>query len=252
MSSIIEADLKQILALTAPLWEEMRGGRLFITGGTGFFGKWLLESFIHANLSLNLQAEAVVLTRKPEAFNVSNPNLVKDSCIRLHEGSLDTFSFPEGPFTHLIHAASEISSSNQADPVGLISTTVAGAKRVCHLAAASGVRKFLYTSSGAVYGPASAAQVATTEEAPASRCELSPKGAYGQSKQIAELIICLLAQENGFEAKIARGFAFLGPFADLTIPLAAPSFLRKALLDETIEISGHGQNFISRQGESPV
>ena len=61
-------DLDDVLTEMGALWEELRGARLFITGGTGFFGCWLLETFLWANDHLQLGASVVVLTRDAKAF----------------------------------------------------------------------------------------------------------------------------------------------------------------------------------------
>ena len=62
MNPLPTDDLDHVLAHTQGLWEEMRGQRIFITGGTGFFGCWLLESFAWANHKLGLKTSAVMLT----------------------------------------------------------------------------------------------------------------------------------------------------------------------------------------------
>ena len=88
-------------------WEELRGQRLFITGGTGFFGMWLLETFLWANQKLDLGAEVLVLSRDPAAFLRKMPHLAGHPDLGFHAGSMDRFAFPAGEFSHIIHAATE-------------------------------------------------------------------------------------------------------------------------------------------------
>ena len=68
MTKISTEDLQHILTHTESLWDEIKQNRIFITGGTGFFGCWLLESFTYIVDQLNLSAKAVILTRNPDNF----------------------------------------------------------------------------------------------------------------------------------------------------------------------------------------
>src|SRR5277367_2657675 len=98
-------DLDRILARTEPLWQELRGQRILITGATGFFGCWLLESFAWANRRLNLNARAVALSRHPKKLDERAPHLAGDPSITPHAADVRTGDFPEGQFSHVIHAA---------------------------------------------------------------------------------------------------------------------------------------------------
>jgi dTDP-glucose 4,6-dehydratase len=236
----LAADLDHVLAHTEGLWEELRGQRVFLTGGTGFFGCWLLESFLHANAELRLGAEAVVLTRNPGAFRVRVPHLAGAAAVRLHTGDITDFNLPSGPFTHAIHAASELNAPGPQALPDVIQQTRRGAQRVLALARACGVKKLLLTSSGAVYGPATMSDVKRREEDDGAALPAEPRWAYAAAKREAEALCTAFGHEHGFEAKIARGFAFLGPYLPLDTHLAAGNFIRAALRGGPILVQGSG------------
>jgi dTDP-glucose 4,6-dehydratase len=147
-------DLDDIITRTEPLWREMRGGRILITGATGFFGCWLLESFAWANRRLNLQSSAVALSRNPQRLAQCAPHLANDPAVSLHAADVRHDDFPSGRFSHVVHAATDASAFlNREQPLVMFDTIVTGTRRALAFAAAAGVSKFLFVSSGAIYGP---------------------------------------------------------------------------------------------------
>src|SRR5262245_52760276 len=108
--SLFSNDLESVLAHTLSGWDELRKRRVLITGGTGFFGMWLVESFLKANESLGLEAELFVLSRNPKSFLQRAPHLAERPGLRFHVGDVRTFDFPAGHFSHVIHAATEASA----------------------------------------------------------------------------------------------------------------------------------------------
>jgi dTDP-glucose 4,6-dehydratase len=234
-------DLAHVLDHTRPLWEELRGERLFITGGTGFFGCWLLETFLWANDALGLNAQAVVLTRDPARFAAKAPHLASHPAIALHSGDVVDFSFPAGSFSHVIHAATDASAKlNAENPLRMVDTIVAGTRRTLDFACAAGARKFLLTSSGAVYGAQPPELPAIPEGHAGAPDPVSPRSAYGEGKRMAELLTVLYGRTHGFESKIARCYAFYGPYLPLDGSFAAGNFMRDALAGGPIVIKGDG------------
>jgi len=229
-----QKDLEHVLRHTLPVWERLRGGRLFVTGATGFFGIWLLETFAHANSSLNLGASLVGLSRNPEAFFSKVPHLARESSITLHRGDVRDFEFPEGAFTHVIHAGT--TSSAPVPPAEMLDTITGGTKRTLDFAVASGAKRFLFVSSGAVYGKQPPELTHIPETYAGAPDPMDPNSAYGEGKRVGELLCSMVHQEHGLETSIARCFAFVGPHLPLDAHFAIGNFIRDAMRGEPIKV----------------
>jgi nucleoside-diphosphate-sugar epimerase len=236
-----EADLDFIFESTAPLWEEFRGGRLFITGGTGFFGRWLLESFVAANDRLKLKAQATVLTRSTAAFQKSAPELTSHHSISLLEGDVLSCHFPKGSYSHVIHAAADASAALIAEsPLVMLDTIVQGTRRVLDFAVAAKTTRFLFISSGAVYGKQPSELKQMPEDYSGAPDTASPQAAYGEAKRLAEVLSACYRREFGIEVIIARCFAFVGPYLPLDRHFAIGNFIADGLRGGPIVVIGDG------------
>ena len=140
-------DLEHVLEQTRALWPELAGARLFLTGGTGFVGKWLVETFLYANDRLGLNASITLVTRDPARFRRECPHLANHPSVSLLLGDVCSVDFPPAEFPFVIHAATEQQSGFAA-----FQRDVDGTRRVLEFARTHGTRRFLFTSSGAVYG----------------------------------------------------------------------------------------------------
>jgi nucleoside-diphosphate-sugar epimerase len=240
------ADLDLVLAQTQGLWSEMRAQRIFLTGGTGFFGCWLVESFCHANRELQLGAQITILSRDPAKFRAKCPHLPGDPALVLHPGDVRNFPFPGGEFRFVIHAATETTAKQGTDePLEMLSTILAGTEHTLKFAAQCGARKFLLTSSGAVYGRQPPEMTHVPETYTGGPDPLDAASVYAEGKRASELM-CALYQKNvtakgaAFEAKIARCWAFCGPHLPLDAHFAIGNFIGDVIAGRSISIAGDG------------
>ncbi|NLO74451.1 MAG: NAD(P)-dependent oxidoreductase [candidate division WS1 bacterium] len=233
-------DLDQVLSATSDLWGELRGAQLFLTGGTSFLGRWLVESFLYANARRGLGARLVMLTRHPTAFAGQAPHLVNDPALTLLGSDLENFPFPE-PCSHILHAG----RVEDADPLRYLNRNLAGTERVLEFARLSGAQRFVYTSSGSFYGPRPPEISHIPEDFSGAPDPLGPDAAKGMMKRACEFVSAQFARRYGLRLCIARCFTFLGPHLPLNIQLAAGNFIRDALAGGPIRVEGDGTPYRS-------
>lgn len=238
-----ENDLVHVFDTVGADWEHFRGKRLFVTGGTGFVGKWLLETLLYANRRIELGCRITVLSRNPDDFCQSYPHLCDPTTVNFVAGDVRNFVCPEGEYQFVIHAATDVVADTTA--IDLFSTCVDGARRVLDFARRAGCSDFLLVGSGAVYGRQPAGLLAIEEDYAGGPDPLDPRSAYGEGKRCAEWLAKAYADQYGFRVKVARCFAFVGPHLPLDKQFAIGNFIRDALADREIVIRGDGTAYRS-------
>ena len=218
----------------------MLNSKIFLTGGTGFFGKALLRH--HLSSADSLAPQISVLSRNPEQFLAAYPEFSGHPSITFLKGDIqqrDTLPWSHS-FTHVLHAAADSTIGPRLTPMQRYDQIVDGTRNILDLAVATGARRFLLTSSGAIYGPQLADLVAIPEAWPGSPPLSEASTAYGQAKRSAEHLCALVGEQHGLETVVARCFAFVGPDLPLDVHFAIGNFIRDALTADAITVSGDG------------
>ena len=237
---VLEKNLAHILAHTKSCWSEFKGKEIFITGGTGFFGAWLLESFTKANQAHQLGARVTVLTRDAEAFQRRLPHLGNHPDISFLNGDVTSFAFPKTRFSHIIHTATPATEADKTASLTMLDTIVAGTKRVLELAKENTGAKVLITSSGAVYGKQPEHISLLREDYTGAPLPEDARSSYGQGKRLAEHLCALYHRDSKVDVKIARCFAHSGPYLPLDAHYAFGNFIGNGLAGRPIQIAGSG------------
>lgn len=237
-------------ALSAPL--DLRGQRIFITGATGFVGRFLLDYVRESETRYAGGPELWLLSRNPQDFQIRYPEYAGQpnwhwikgellsgdwqEVLGSKEQPLDEHNLPD--WDSVLHAAAE--THDRQDAVRWLDEIVDGTRRTLDLAVRSGARRFLLTSSGAVYGPQPADIPSLTETYQGAPSPQDVRSVYGEGKRMAELLCHLYANQTALETVVARCFAFVGEHMPLDGPYAMGNFLRDALYGEGIRILGDG------------
>ncbi|MCB5425115.1 NAD(P)-dependent oxidoreductase [Altererythrobacter sp. CC-YST694] len=233
---IVQQDIAALVQALAPVWPKLEGARIFMTGGTGFIGRWMLEALAAAPV----RAEVVLLSRDPVRFARTSPHLARR--FEMIAGDTASFAFPSGRFTHMIHGATDASAELTAnDPRRMFDTILGGTRRTLDFALESGAGRYLFMSSGAVYG-AQPPDISHVSEDYAGAPDMrDPKSSYAEGKRAAETLCAIYGHQFGLDTVSARIFALLGPMLPLDLHFAAGNFIRDVMEGRRIRVESSGQ-----------
>ena len=242
---LLESDLRHIFSRTESLWKPCKGKTMLLTGGTGFFGKWFLETISFLNTERQLGLKTIVVSRAPDKFLNEFPHFRQQE-IQFIQGDIRSFSFPKEPIHYIIHAGAPADEKlNNEQPLEMFGTIVDGTRYVLNLAKEKKVESFLLTSSGAVYGKQPAEILHIPEFYTGAPDCTDTRSAYGEGKRAAEMMCSLYYQQYQVPVKIARCFAFVGPYLPLDAHFAIGNFILNVLKNEDIVIKGDGTPYRS-------
>jgi dTDP-glucose 4,6-dehydratase len=237
-AALPEADFQ---GLDGAALEALRGARLFITGGTGFIGAWLLEYLYRQDRDRPLGLDLLLLSRDPARFLAAHPHYAAWPALAMVAGDVRRLDGLELRADAILHGATPASAAlNAASPLEMIAIIAGGTAQVLALARRCGARRLLFLSSGLASGVQPPELEAMTEDQNGRLDALDPAAAYGNAKHFAEHLCLQHGREAGLEVVIARCYAFVGPLLPLDAHFAVGNFMRDGLAGEPIRILGDG------------
>ena len=219
---------------------------LLVIGGSGFFGKSILDSYQRGLLARFDVTSITVMARRADKLLIDAPHLLSNSVSLLNSNISNCTSLPSADI--IIHAAASSDERNyisrpQEERVNI----QAGTSNFCKLVPLFCKNaQIVYVSSGAAYGYQSQNIVQVTEDSPLGSIEqLAPqKRDYAVAKRDGEKVILELGQQ-GCHVSIARCFAFVGSYLPLNQHFAIGNFIRDGMQGEAIKVNAKGDVYRS-------
>lgn len=239
----LKKDCADAASWSLMMLEDLKNQKVFIAGGTGFLGTWLAEFIVFLNDNYNFNTSLLILARNPDSFKSEKMHLATRSYIEFISGDIRNINELPADISYVIHAAASPDNRNHvSNPIETIATITKGTDNLIDSAfKLPNLKKFLYLSSGQVYGKSN------TKEGLISELDFGPlecnkvTSVYPEAKRLAEAICCAYSSQYKLPIVIARPFSFIGPYQSLSKPWAINNFINDALKNRTIRIVGNGE-----------
>ncbi|HXG50749.1 MAG TPA: UDP-glucuronic acid decarboxylase family protein [candidate division Zixibacteria bacterium] len=212
---------------------------VLITGGAGFIGSHLCESFLaRGHRVLCVDNYATGAAENIAGFS-GHPNF------RFVHHNVSQFIAIDEPLDYVLHFASPASPADYLElPIPTLKVGSLGTHNALGLAKAKGA-VFLLASTSEVYGdPLVKPQ---SEEYWGNVNPVGPRGVYDEAKRFAEAMTMAYHRYHGLDTRIVRIFNTYGPRMRMRDGRVVPNFILQALKGEPLTVYGRGDQTRSFQ-----
>lgn len=226
--------------------EELFNKKILVTGATGTIGSYVVDTLLSMNELENAGIFIFAAGRNIERLKDRFSNAPASGFLNFvtYDATKPIgFSFQ---VDYVIHAAGNAyPGAFNSDPVGTIVGNVNGTAELLKYTKEHGGRRFLYVSSGEVYGQGDLSLDSFKETYGGYVDPTSPRSCYPNSKRAAETLCSSFTQEYGLETVIVRPCHTYGPGITPRDNRANAEFLMNGLNHENIVMKSAGSQMRS-------
>lgn len=227
-------------------YTKLKNKSILIVGASGLIGSFIIDTLLNLNdlfkLDINIYAMGRSISKLKKRFNgVDQLRLTfieQDIVLPISESL--------GPVDYLIHAASNANPKLFSDdPIGTIMSNVVGTERLLDWASVHGVSKFVYISSGEVYGKLSEKDMPFSEGNVGLVNQMDPRSCYPVAKRTAENICVAFYRQHGLKTMIVRPSHVFGPNFTSSDNRVSAQFFNDVVKGEDIIMKSKGSQLRS-------
>jgi UDP-glucuronate decarboxylase len=238
---IVREDLKAIIESSTG-WKSFNGKTVLITGASGFLPAYMVETLLLLNEVTPFRCRVIGLVRniaKAKArfcsYRLRSDLLLVQADVSEPIPNIDRCDF-------IIHAASQASPKYySSDPVGTMTANLIGTDQLLRLAQKWDSERFLFFSSGEVYGSVNSDHVPTRESEYGYIDILNQRSCYAESKRAAETLVISYFQQFKVPSIIVRPFHTYGPGMRLDDGRVYADFVRDIVNGANIKMTSDGR-----------
>lgn len=218
----------------------LKNKTILITGATGTIGSFLVDMLMQYNRDENAGIKLYASARSNERLSDRFGDIADDNLVFVEYDVCKSIEF-DFDVDYIIHAAGNAHpSAFNGDPVGTILGNVTGTGELLKYALKHKTQRFLYVSSGEVYGQGDISLDSFTEGYAGYLDPSSPRSCYPMSKRATENLCASFTSQYGLETVVVRPCHTYGPGITSTDSRANVQFMRNVLNGEDIVMKSAG------------